>query len=877
MFRYWTDVLSDDQAANLARNFAQVLTDIITQPRRTIAEMNGPQNNQVLPESGNIMVQQIVKECVHQIIDQMFKTGELVRYRPESDSSVEREHTQANVQLTNGHSQLEDSLIQRALAAQSNPTAPLDYVEKKLRSLWSVFLDVTEDSIGSNDSFFQLGGDSIAAMSLVGAARDENLSITVADVFRHPTLSEMVDVVRSAEETSGQQISSPQISSPQASSPQASSPRASNLQNTGLQTTKPHTTKPQTSNAIIEYKETLEAKTDTPTHSLYQRFSLLNTTNVDIFLQNTICPKVHTFRGGIVDVFPVTDFQALAVTGALLKSKWMLNYFYLDGRGALDLRRLKKSAFRLVQAFDILRTVFVHYGDRFLQVVLRQLQPEFTVCETDMDLDDFTTALQRRDREDGPVLGEAYVQFKVVRQKDSDRHRIIMRLSHAQYDGVCMPKILESLQAGYQDQPIPATPAFSNYVRFSAGAIVSDHYDHWNHLLKGATMTDIVHREGPKYNKAAGTVTTLKRVVRLSSLASHNITPATVIKAAWSFVLAELSARSDVVFGHVISGRNAGIPGVENIIGPCLNIVPVRTRFQSGWTVLDLIRSIQEQQVANMPYEALGFREIIQKCTDWPKWTNFSTVVQHQNMGRKTQLSLGGNQYDIGAVGSQDDFADFALVSTPQEDGTVELSLTFTLDSTITMPFAEMVFSKFCATAVDFSAKSHMVLSSPADLSGTKRQTLDETTDTSDDTDSLSAKLQRVGKKELLAISETLTRAWRQVLRNKTSKFLHLDLASNFFDLGGDIIGLAQLTTLLKNEGFRLGVEDLFDHQTMGQQLALLAAEREEERLSASGSVETLAIVEEEPQPKKPGLWRKTMGRVLNKRGKRGDVGQDAA
>jgi hypothetical protein len=39
-----------------------------------------------------------------------------------------------------------------------------------------------------------LGGDSIIAMRLVGAAREEGLSMTVADVFKNPTFADMTRV-----------------------------------------------------------------------------------------------------------------------------------------------------------------------------------------------------------------------------------------------------------------------------------------------------------------------------------------------------------------------------------------------------------------------------------------------------------------------------------------------------------------------------------------------------------------------------------------------------------------------------------------------------------------------------------------------------------
>src|SRR5690242_16961164 len=103
--------------------------------------------------------------------------------------------------------------------------------------------------------------------------------------------------------------------------------------------------------------------------------------------------------------------------------------------------------------------------------------------------------------------------------------------------------------------------------------------------------------------------------------------------------------------------------------------------IEDNWSILDLLHSVQAQQVAAMPYESLGFREIIKHCTDWPDWSNFSTVCQYQNIPRGSQVRIGQNEYTLGAVGSQEDFADLTILSTPQDNDEIEISLTFTSNS----------------------------------------------------------------------------------------------------------------------------------------------------------------------------------------------------
>lgn len=68
------------------------------------------------------------------------------------------------------------------------PSTPM---EMKMRDLWAQVLVIEPSTIGADSSFFHLGGDSIAAMRLASVASDVGVSITVADIFRLPSLAEM--------------------------------------------------------------------------------------------------------------------------------------------------------------------------------------------------------------------------------------------------------------------------------------------------------------------------------------------------------------------------------------------------------------------------------------------------------------------------------------------------------------------------------------------------------------------------------------------------------------------------------------------------------------------------------------------------------------
>ena len=69
--------------------------------------------------------------------------------------------------------------------------APSTEIEKKLHGLWVKALNISEASLGLDDNFFAMGGDSITAMRLVGQARIQGFPLSVANIFQHPRLADL--------------------------------------------------------------------------------------------------------------------------------------------------------------------------------------------------------------------------------------------------------------------------------------------------------------------------------------------------------------------------------------------------------------------------------------------------------------------------------------------------------------------------------------------------------------------------------------------------------------------------------------------------------------------------------------------------------------
>ena len=890
IFRYWTDVLSDDQAVEVAERMGDMLQSIIEKPSQKISDLfERAQHTQApVPEvSGGASIEDLrplVNDLAQEIIQQMFKMGSLVQYAPNAPASVPNIKLSKDARRRNTVTSVtnaENEQVLKTLAAEitaARPTKELvraneivqgvkdfkpiavadqleekanhivqeirelrpllatDRVEAKLRALWSRALELKEDMIDSDDNFFELGGDSLVAMEMAAAARKAGVALKVVDIFHNPTFARLVKVARRGQ-------------SPAPSSTDVESSNASR--------------------EVITYAVHDEN---------YEPFSLLEVNNTSSFLQQYICPYVNVFAGGIADVLPVTDFQSLSITASLLESRWMLKWIYLDGRGEVDIKRLRQCISKVIQNYDILRTVFIPHGDHFLQVVLRQMEPDFTVTETEAGLEDVVHQLHEHDIDHPPVIGQSPLRFVVAKLKGTDRHRIHIRISHAQYDGVSFPKILEALQLAHGGAPLVSPPSFSRFINHAVGRNTDAQYDYWKGVLQGSSMTQIVRRHKPNYNRAGGDSIILKQDVALPSLATHGITEATIVKAAWAMVLAELTAQADVVFGTSVNGRSASVPGIEQIVGPCINLMPLRVSFQAYWSVLDLLRNIQNQHLTGMAFETLGFREIIKHCTQWSNWSHFSTFVSHNHNNNNSDdiagLKIGNTEYAIGGLSSNEDFADINIVSTTKAHGLIEVALIYTSDGQIPAEFAKKAHAMLCDAVTSFAENPYLTLLNPKKLTGMPCQTLEEQ-HVSEDASVLHA-TDNLSDSKLRLLFDIVEPCWQEVLPIKADgQCPSLNVESDFFELGGDMTGLALISVRLQAQGFAVSIEDLIDNATIRDQMGLISLQHfkhldNTDRQSISGSdTSTLADIDDlRPRQSllrlgsKPGaenMWRKSM------------------
>ena len=87
----------------------------------------------------------------------------------------------------------------RALPSPGRDAAPAAHVAPRTPAeerLAAVFRQVLElDEAGIHDDFFDLGGDSVSAVAVVGALRDDGMNVQVQDLFEHSTVAGLAELL----------------------------------------------------------------------------------------------------------------------------------------------------------------------------------------------------------------------------------------------------------------------------------------------------------------------------------------------------------------------------------------------------------------------------------------------------------------------------------------------------------------------------------------------------------------------------------------------------------------------------------------------------------------------------------------------------------
>ncbi|CAG9998538.1 unnamed protein product [Clonostachys byssicola] len=647
--------------------------------------------------------------------------------------------------------------------AKREPSSPM---EKLLQKLWSSVLPIDADSIGADDHFLQVGGDSMSAIKLVSLCQSEGFKLSVADIFENPTLSKMAAALRT--ESTNEQ------------------------------------------------------------HSRRQHeFSTVNSTGGEV-MSDLINHGIVNSHDEVEDVLETTYMQAVLVARGLREPKSKANYISLDFKRVFDIARLETACRALVERHQILRTVFFARRQQLLQVVLRSFSGAFNhyQCSKDESLEVFADKIIEEDASNDRVaLGKSFIRFMFF-DGGAAGFRLTLRINHAQFDGMSFPLLLEDLAAVYNGSASDASiwPGFSSFIytareMHDAGAV-----EFYRDLLDGASMTEITLHEKSPYSYCPANQLLMRRVPRVE-FPEHGITFAIVLKAAWAKVLAAVTGQPDVVFGYLVSGRSLPMAQIEDVIGPCINAVPVRVNTSQTKTKLELLENLRDQNLQGMPYETYPYDKIVSQCTQWPCETRFSTLLECQVAAVEPGMVAFGEDLEcfLSATNPQSDLADLVVDAMPSTSGgdknVMCIQFLYSLERVSSSLIADMA-DLLCSILDQVSHQNELdnpFSSAALAMQSTAIQPNGLTNGSASHHAQKHATNGVTDANNTMDILPDVRKVWREVFGEEK-----IDPGAPFYSVWSSRIAAVQLADQYKILGYKLEMEDIIEHPTMKEQSDIL-------------------------------------------------------
>lgn len=530
-------------------------------------------------------------------------------------------------------------------------------------------------------------------------------------------------------------------------------------------------------------------------------------------------------KAEIENMVQAPDIQAFMLVCGLLRSHGYINFFAFDMDGPIDVGMLEYSCRALLERHSSLRSTFRLQHGRLLQVALSQHGCEVAHVSSREDTQTLLQNLCALEQHFESSLGDLKARFLVV-NRDLDQVTLIMRISHAQFDGTSLHLIYQDLKTLYEGARLPPAPQYIDYARAVRQANNSEAESFWRELLRGSAMTHIVRHSKPSYKHVINEKVSCK--IAYTSVQTCGITLATLVKAAWATILARLSHSSDVVFGYAVAGRNLAVEGISDIVGDCNNAALARVKLDTVSTVLDLLRQVQHQSVSAMPYETVGQRQIVEKCTDWPRWTRYSSSVNHQNytMAGANSFRLGEANCTVSYRDLEADRRDIQIYSYPPQDGKMQLEMAFSnkaLSASTVRAILEDLGNAIQHLAADVDA----TLSSP--FSSASKDLPEIPMAAAGDRCELKTQRSQIQFKSfsfsIFDPRSLVEKVWKRlIICFQENGLLHSepDVNMPFYDVGGDLIYAAQLSAYYREEGVSFTIEDLIESPTQEMQIERL-------------------------------------------------------
>ncbi|MGQ4807060.1 Chondramide synthase cmdD [Candidatus Entotheonellaceae bacterium PAL068K] len=353
-------------------------------------------------------------------------------------------------------------------------------------------------------------------------------------------------------------------------------------------------------------------------------------------------------RNNIEAIYPLTPLQE----GLLFHSMYApdeavyATQLVFTIQSKLDTRAFRQAWQHVVARHQLLRSQFVWKGrERPLQVALREVDLPWQDYDWrhEANWEQRLTAFVEAEQTQGIALDQPPIIRLALIQTAAECYHFVWYSHHILLDGWSSPIILKDVLTFYkaitrgEDLYLAPPPRYDAYITWLQQQDVARSAQFWRETLRGFTApTPLVVEsktptgvQGHRHDRFR---LTAEAMAALKALAEDNrITLNTVVQGVWALLLSRYSGLDDVLFGATVSGREAEVPGIEEMVGLFINTLPVRVKIEASRSIKSWLKDLQVQQVKQREYQYASL-VAMQGWSDVPGGTQlFNSMLVFEN------------------------------------------------------------------------------------------------------------------------------------------------------------------------------------------------------------------------------------------------------
>ncbi|MCY9420460.1 non-ribosomal peptide synthetase, partial [Bacillus paralicheniformis] len=328
----------------------------------------------------------------------------------------------------------------------------------------------------------------------------------------------------------------------------------------------------------------------------------------------------------IEKIYPLANMQKGMLFHAMKDeaSHAYFEQFIIELKGDVDERMFEESLNEVMKRHEILRASFHHRLDEPLHVIIKDRHMKFDYLDIRgrHEQDGVLESYLAEDRQKGFNLAKDTLMRACLIRTSDDSYQFVWTYHHILLDGWCLGIILDELLTIYemkrkgQHHQLEDPRPYSDYIKWLEDQDKEEAQSYWESYLSGYDQKNSLPKlrtpSETGFKRREKTIVCSKELTnRLIKLANQNhVTINTVLQSIWGVILAKYNNSEDVVFGTVVSGRDAEVEGIETMVGVFINTIPTRIRLGKDKLFKDVLRQTQADALESSRYNYMNLAEV---------------------------------------------------------------------------------------------------------------------------------------------------------------------------------------------------------------------------------------------------------------------------